>query len=433
MITRNPQTSFLRRFSFNALSYSYGNVITLLLQFVLVPFYLRSWGASLYADWIVITGIPAMLTLLDLGVAQASNNKATVAAGAENWHNVQNSLHTAMLFSLILGGVIIFSMFCINQILNWQDLLKLKILSNQEARLIMLIMAAYLGVQLLGGPIDGCFRVLDKTAIGAFCIANRRMVDFFLSFLVLFFNGSAVLLAVTLLGGQIAMLTFLVVFIRRISCTPVLGVAQASWPEFRSILKPAMTYASFPLSQTITLQGGVQLLNQLVDASTLVGFTMARTLMRLIIQIGVVANSALKPELSRLAGQGNWDAAKQATLRMTKFMIGIAGTSYITLVIVGPQIITWWGHGQVSANSTTLALIGIHAVLNVCWFVPAALLIATNKHNRIATIYAISSITTILVWIVLSQHIPPIAGAALLLAAPELVLFISHRITANHA
>ncbi len=422
----SSQKSFSRRFRLNAISYGYANVVTLLLQLVLVPFFLKSWGTALYADWIVLTGIPMILTLLDLGVAQASNNKATMAAGANDWNCAAKSMHTSLVFALMLGGIIITGMLCAAQFIDWQQLLKLKIITNHDANLILIIMASYLALQLLGGPIEGSFRVIDKTAIGAFLNANRRMMDFIVSLFILFLNGDALSLATSMLLGQIVILFMLVSVVKRLSPHSILGVTHASWKEFLSVLKPAIAYASFPVTQTVTIQGGIQVLNQLVDASTLVGFTMARTLMRLIIQLGVVANSSLKPEISRLTGQGHWESAKHATFKMTKSIIGLACAIYIIAIFIGPQIITWWGHGQVSVSRITLALVGIHTVLNVSWFVPAALLIATNKHSRIATIYGISSVITLFLWIGLSQNIPPFLGASMLLAGPEITVLIMY-------
>ena len=70
--------SLSRRFRLNVLSYGYTQLVTLAAQLVLVPFFLHAWGTGRYADWLVLTGIPSMLSLLDLGVAQASATSATL-------------------------------------------------------------------------------------------------------------------------------------------------------------------------------------------------------------------------------------------------------------------------------------------------------------------------------------------------------------------
>ena len=69
--------SVWRRLRSNVFGYGYYQVVTIVVQLVLVPFYLKFWGTKLYADWLVLSGIPTMLLLLDFGVGQATANKAT--------------------------------------------------------------------------------------------------------------------------------------------------------------------------------------------------------------------------------------------------------------------------------------------------------------------------------------------------------------------
>lgn len=424
--------TFLSRFRLNALSYGYAQLVTLFLQLVLVPVFLKYWGTARYADWLVLTGLVTLLTLLDLGVAQASINKATVSAGANDWSSVRKSLHTALAFTLMLGCFIVTFTLIANQLMDWQSLLNLRTFSNTDAETILLLMSLHLFINLLGGPLGGYYRVIDRTALGAFLIANRRMVDAVITVVVLVLGKGPIILTTMMVIGQVAMLMILIIPVKRYSPYPIVGISETSWLEFRSIMKPAIAYMSFPLSQAITIQGGVQVLNQLADASVLVGFVMARTLMRLIIQLGVVSNNALKPEISRLAGQENMSEAYQATIKATRIIIGLSVVCYILGIVFGPQIIEWWGHGTVHAGRGMLALVGIHAVMNVAWFVPAALLIATNNHVRIASAYAWSSIAALFTWFAFSSVIPSIIGASMLLALPELIVLILFYMQKKH-
>ncbi|MDI9728290.1 lipopolysaccharide biosynthesis protein [Stutzerimonas stutzeri] len=422
--TKSESRSLFSRVRINIISYGYAQVVTLLAQLVLVPFFLKYWGAELYADWLVLTGIPSMLVLLDLGVSQASANRATMLAGAQNPHGVCCSLQTALAFTLLLIASVLLAALIVNQEISWVNILRLSKLEQHQASTIMLIMSAYLCVTLLGGPLDGWFKAIDQTATGAFLLANRRMADIIVSIFVLVMGGDSIDLATAMLACQLTILIILVVIARALSPWPVLGLSHASWNEFRRIWKPATAYAGFPLAQVITLQGGVQILNQVSTPTIVVGFTMARTMMRLIIQLGVILNNALKPEISRLAGRGEIDKAKKITLRASVGTLLLSSIIYISAIIAGPQIIDWWGHGKIQTDSTTLSLVGLHTLLNIAWFIPAALLIATNKHISTAGIYGASSFLAFLLWANFAKSIPPIIGASFLLAAPELAVLV---------
>lgn len=202
------------------------------------------------------------------------------------------------------------------------------------------------------------------------------------------------------------------------------GVSHSSMKEFKQIFKPAIAYVSIPFSQMITLQGGVQLINQLSDAKTIVAYSMSRTLMRLIIQLGIVTSNALKPELSRLIGSGLLHDAQEFTYKISRNIKIIASVMYVSLLIIGPYLIELWSHGSVYLSRIELSIIGVHALVNVFWFVPATQLLAANKHKEIAFLYLLSSFFAILIWVVLKNNIPPFLGACFLLAFPEIIVFL---------
>ena len=418
---RTVSSTLSKRIRLNTISYGYTQIVTIAAQLLLIPFFLSAWGTDRYADWLILTGIPTLLTLLDLGVSQASANKATVLAGAGDKNGARQSMQTALAFSLGICGLVILLSTIFSSAVNWNSLLNLKTITNSDSTSIIIIMSFYLCTSILGGPLDGWFRTIDRTAIGAFLLANRRMADILVSLIILTMDGSPTELASALLITQAIALTILTLTARALSPWSILGLRYASLQELKSIYRPALAYASFPLAQLMTLQGGLQVLNQVAPPQVVVGYVMARTLMRMIIQLGVVINNALKPEISRQAGKGNLTATRNLTLKVTRWVLAICACAYVALIFLGPYFITLWGHGKVSVGSEELSLIGLHTLLNVAWFIPAAILIATNRHIKLAAIYSTSSVITLGIWIIFSKEIDPIIGASLILTIPELV------------
>jgi O-antigen/teichoic acid export membrane protein len=420
--------SLSSRFRLNVLSYGYTQLVTLAAQLVLVPFFLHAWGTGRYADWLVLTGIPSMLSLLDLGVAQASATRATVRASQGDVPGARRSVQTALAFTLAVVALVLLFALTLGQWIDWVALLKLKSLDPGQASLVVVFMSGYLCTRLLGGPIDAWFRVIDKTVGGVFIMANRRTLDILLSIVILLLGGSELQLAQGMFFSQMLFLVLVTLFVRRISPWPLLGLASASWAEFRGIWKPAVGSAAIPLAQVITLQGGLQLLNQIAGPAVVVGYTMARTLMRLIIQLGITCSNALTPEISRLAGRGEFEQARRFTQRASSLVLGVCVLVYGAGIWAGPQIIALWSHGLVQVDRLSLALIGSHTILNVAWFILAAMLISTNRHTRTSVIYALSSLAALLLWMLCKDRIDPLLGASLLLSLPELVVLVYLRL-----
>ncbi|MFL6593372.1 MAG: lipopolysaccharide biosynthesis protein [Luteimonas sp.] len=416
--------SISRRLGSNVLGYGYYQVVTLVVQLVLVPFYLKFWGTALYADWLVLSGIPTMLLLLDFGVGQATANKATMLAASGDYVGVRRSLQTAFAFALCTCAMIFVLVNVFAGLVDLGRLFHLSRITSHDAKTLVILLATNLCVGLFAETSGAWFRAIDRAASGAFLLANRRLIDVGISITVLTFGGTPVVLAAAILLGQVCMLVALLATAKRWSPWPILGFRHASWEEFTSVWKPALGYLGIPIAQVIILQGGLQTLNHIASPAAVVAFTMSRTLMRLVIQVGVVTSQALRPELSRLAGAGKYLEARSLTTRASLLVLGAGVFGYGMLVLIGPDVIALWGRGSVAVSHVQLALVGLHSVLNLAWFVPAALLISTNTHARVGAFYSLASASCLLVWLACVRLIPGTVGASLLLAMPELAVAI---------
>lgn len=425
--------SLKKRFKLNVLSYGYSQIVTLAVQLLLVPFFLKFWGTDRYADWLVLSGVPMMLVLLDLGVAQALASSATMQAGAGKRDEATASLQTAFVFTIFLCLFLLILAFTFGWHLNWSQILGLSTLSENEARIIVVCMTGFLCAGLMGGPLDAWFRTIDRTAAGAFLLANRRMLDVVVSIAILYGGGDAVDLAVALVISQCLIGIALYVVAIRWSPWSIFGVSKASRLIFYKTLKPALAYMGIPVAQVITLQGGLQVLNQVGTPTMIVAFTMARTLMRLIMQAGVVANNALKPEISRLNGQGRISEAIAFSKKLSTRTFVFSILVYAFLVYGGPWIIAVWSHQKVATDHMTMALVGLHTLAAVAWWIPGAILIATNRHASLAVPYAVTSVLALMVWVGISDVISPILGASLLLLMPELMAIAAMTVALRRA
>jgi len=415
--------SLWRRFSNNFLSYGYSQVVTLAVQFFTVPFFLNYWDKERYAEWLLLSGVPIMLGLLDFGVTHATASKATLLAAQRDISGVMRSLQTGTVFSICVALLILAIVAIFGSVLDWTKLLKLPSLSHVQAQQVLLLLTAHLGIQLLGGPLNAWFMAMDRAATGYFLLANRRLLDVILTSTVLVVGGNALQLAACLLAGQTVMLTVFITYAQRVSPWPVLGFQNSSKDEFRSILRPAIGHVSITVGNVITLQGGLQILNQIAPASVVVLYSVTRTLMRLLLQIGVVANHALRPELSRLLGAGQKMNAKAFAKRITIISLSIILITYAMLICIGPSFINWWSSNKVMASYGELALMGIHALINAAWFIPTSYAMAENQHTKAAMIYLAGSMVGLGYWMLNLNTANPLIIAAISLSIPEIFAF----------
>jgi O-antigen/teichoic acid export membrane protein len=426
----SSKRSLWSRFASNFLGNGYTQLISTLSQFIAVPFYLTQWGHKGYAEWLILFGLPSMLSALDFGVGHASNSKAIIYAAEGRLADTKQSLQTSLVFSLsISAGLFLFALI-FSHLTELPNLLRLSTVDHAQASSILLFLTGTLCLTLIGnGPISGYFRVTDRTSTGIFFLGNRHLLDLFIVIFILSNGHGPVSLAAALFFGQAVFLLILVLFLHQTEAKQLIGIRKASWQEFCTTLKPALGYAKITLSQVLTLQGGLQILNQIAPPSIVVAYSMSRTLMRVVMQIGVIASHSLRPELSRLVGKGNESKAKHFNVKISNFTIAISIACYISLILTGPWLVSIWSRHQVSANHGTLAAIGLHALLNAMWYITNTYKTSINQHSKTATIYFTGSILSLCVWPLFSEQIPAIYLASIALAVPEATMWLYIKFT----
>lgn len=406
----------------NLSGYGYSQIITLGSQILVVPFFISAWGVRQYGEWLVLTSVPLFLAMLELGVSEASATRASLASGSKDLFIVRRTLDTAMAFSLVTASVVAIIGNSLSIYVPWTNYLDLNDFSPHTATIIFSSMSFYLAFNFLVGPITAWLKAMDQTALSAFSTANRRASEMAVTTVSLYLGAGPATLAVCLMVTSLATtIAYYVIALNR-SNIGAMSLKHADMRELRTVIWPALSYMALPLAQVVTLQGGILLLNSLAGATSVAAFTMARTMVRLLMQIGIVFNSAMRPEVSRLLGSGQTIAAKRTVINGSLIAAVIIVMGIIGVAVLGPYILELWSTGKIVLSSEFLTLLALHAAANVIWYVPSTLLFAQNRHGNISWLYMFFSIASMSTWFMLSTEIEPQVGAALMMLLPELLM-----------
>lgn len=410
-----------RRFLLNAAAYGYGPVVTLVVQLVQVPLFLSFWGVEKYGEWLVLTGVPLMFVLADMGVAQASASKCIMEVGRQSFEEARNTLRTSRAYVTAIAFLLVIATIALAALVDWASLLKLSSVSSGSAKAVILLVACYVGVSLQGGYLGAWLRASDQTPVHAFIEGSTRVLDLCAVALTLFIGGGFIAVAVALLISAVFCRLTHALVARRLSSEQLRWPGKATLGQLRAVLKPSVAFIGITLTQTLTVQGGIQILNQISTQQTVVLFNTVRILVRTLVLFGGAVSNALRPELSRLVGEGLEISAAIFSRRIAIVTMTLATALYLLLIGFGPGIIEVWTKSRVDASRFEVGMLGLHALLNVFWLIPATLSIATNQHSRYAAAYSASAIGAIGLWMLASQSVSPIVGGALLLAIPETI------------
>jgi O-antigen/teichoic acid export membrane protein len=316
--------------------------------------------------------------------------------------------------------LVVFSSF----IVDWPRVLKLSQCDRLSASTVLVILALSLAVSFQGGCLDAWMRAYGEAALSGFVAASTRLCELVVAAVLLLCGVGFVGVA----GGYLASAVLVRAIHSYIALTHAppelrhLGTFEIS--GVRRVMKPASGFVALSLTQALTIQGGVQVLNQLATPSQVVAFTMSRTLMRLVLNIGVVINNALRSEVSLLLGAGQRAVAECLMWKSWRFALVSGSAMYVLLVAFGPIFIAVWSGYQIHQNHLALGLIGMHALLGLVWFIPATVQMAGNAHSHYAIFYSVSALLALCLWLLFAKAVEPFLGAALLLAIPELVMVL---------
>jgi O-antigen/teichoic acid export membrane protein len=419
-----PPGSLLQRFTLNAAAYGYAQVATIAVQFLQVPLFLYFWGVERYGEWIVLAGIPLMLGVVDLGVCQASASKSSLEAGRGNWAAARDTLQTAKVYTLGISALTVLVVAALSMFVDWSQILRLSSVDRVSASSVLIIMTGALACSMQGGYIDAWMRCYNEPALSGFISANLRVAETVTAGVLLYFGGGFVAVACGYLAAAVLVRVVHGAVASARALPEIQRFGSFSRCGLLAVAKPATGFIAISLTQALTIQGGIQVLNQVASASVVVAFSMARTLVRLIFQLGVVLNNSLRAEFSRMVGEGRRTEAVSFLWKVwiASGVFGLAG--YVAVVVAGPDFIHFWSAGKVSVTHGLIALVGLHAVLGLLWYVPASLEMAENRHARFAFYYGGTAVLTLALWIAFRDWVEPQLAASLLLAVPHLAMVV---------
>lgn len=397
------RTRLLKGFAAN----SFGQFVTAGIQLVSVPVFLYSWGAPLYGEWLVLSSIPAYLAMSDIGFASVAGNQMAMQFGRGDEQGALQTFQSTWVFiclvSLVIAGAAA-AAFGFFPIARW---LHLTMLSNKVFP-VAGVLTAYVLVGLQSAVVGAGFRSSGDYAVGSFYMSLARLSEF-----------GAVALAVTLGGSPFhAALVFLVVrmlvtiaMARQLTKSHrwlFFGLSHARWETIKHLSRPAVAFMAFPLGNVLSLQGMLTMVGMVLGPVAAVTFSTCRTLTRIGLQGTGVINNAVWPEISLAYGAKNTALVRKLHRAGSRAAVWLMFVTIPVLAVTGPSVFRIWTRSRVPLDATMFYWLLLVAGVAAFWQTSSIVLIGANAHQRMAIIYLIGTVSSLL----LAYLIIPWAGVA---------------------
>lgn len=400
---------------------AYGQLITVAIQLVSVPLFLHYWGVELYGEWLILSAIPAYLSLSDVGFASVAANDMTMRVAKGDKQGALEVYQSIWIFiclvSAIVGVVLALSIY----IFPLNKIFSITHIGNNQTQQLLIVLMLYVLIGLQGGVFSAAFRAVGRYAYGTVMNNTIRLAEWLLSMAALVFGGGVLIVAMITLVVRLVGLLILWILLRKQERWLSLGVEFASLKKIRELLKPAVAFMAFPLGLALSLQGMVLVIGMTLGSAAVVIFSAYRTLTRLVVQIITMLNQAIWPEMSAAYGSGKIEIVSYLHRKGSSIIFWVAIGVIFVLGLVGDLIIGAWTRHSFEQNNTLLFLLLAATFLNVLWQTSWVVLMATNKHESISIIFVVSAAAGLLVSFLIIPFFG-IYGAGLALVFFELPL-----------
>jgi len=412
------KAKLLRNLGANA----YGQLITVTIQLVSVPLFLHYWGVELYGEWLILSAIPAYLSMSDIGFASVAANDMTMRVAKDDKQGALEVYQSIWVFicaiSLTVGcvlGLLIYA-YPANEIFSINHISA----SHTQQLLIILMLSVLFGLQ--NSVLNAAFRAIGQYAYGTVAGNTVRLIEWIMSLVTLVLVDGVVMVALSILVVRLFGLITMWVILRRQAPWLNLGLRFASMGKIRELMKPALAFMAFPLGLALSLQSMVIIIGLILGPAAVVIFSTYRTLTRLLVQIITMLNQAIWPEMSAAYGAGKVELVSQLHRKSSSITFWIALAAVTVLSFIGEWIVGMWTRHAFEPNNTLLILLLTTTFLNVLWQTSWVVLMATNQHNKISVAFIISAAMGLLLSYLVMPYLG-INGAGVTLIMVEISMF----------
>lgn len=370
---------------------SFSMIINLFFQIILVPVFIIYWGIDLYGEWLVLIAVTSYFAMTDIGLSTVTSNEFSISYAKDNFYRCNVLFNNNLFFTIFVFIVLIFLLIILLQSVNLSKLLNLHKIpeSIAEIGLILLIFQVFFG--MLGNLMNSIYRATQHYA-RAIMINNGILITenlILLAGVVLKFPLDLIFI-VYVLPRMVGL--FIKYFDSKKYYQIGIGMGYLDKVEFKRILIPSLAFLSFPIGNSIILQGFTLLINFMLGSAAVVFFNTTRTLVN-IIKTGLgLINNSVWPELSLAYGREDYESMK----KLHRYSVGasfyLSLFFLIILLLIGKPVYLFWTDSKLGFDWLLFFTFLLTLVFNTIWFTSSVVLAATNKHQRYSIIYLLSTL-----------------------------------------
>lgn len=366
---------------------AYAQGIQIGIRLAEVPLLLSFWNPELYGEWLILSAIPAYMSMGDIGFSTTAAREMTILNSANDKEGTLRVFQSTWVLLLILSGFIFVGTAFFVYLAPLGDWLGLQQISDFSLRIIILALVADVLLGFQAGLLNGSLWAVGRYPLGIGLSSTMQLLGFLgLALGLVIKNDPVVAVLGYLLGKLISFFISLIVKKRNVAWIRY-GFHYARLKEIRRLSIPSLASLAFPLGNAFNIQGIRVIIGLVLGPTAVATFVPLRTLANFAMQPRRIVNQLIQPELGLAYGSQNAELFKKLVLKACQLVFWAAGGLAVALALTGDLVLSYWTVGKITMQwSLYLSLLGA-LVINSLWNTALMVPYATNRHSRIAGVY----------------------------------------------
>jgi len=353
-------------------------------QIVLVPFFLRAWGVDLYNDWLLINAATALLTIFDGGMQPYFGGlvqETKVRGDVDAYRRAVRiaSFNYLAVIALALAAILAASLW-----VAWLPLIGVAHMPFTQAYRTLALLAANTLIAMPFGVFNSTYRANGEYDRGVMMGVGNLAGQIVVPLILLLLGQSSTALAAGMVGATLV--SWIVIAVdQRARYGPLpLGLAMPTRAELRVMVSKCLYFASQPISTWMTIQGPLLMLGHLSSPAETVAFNTARTLIGVSRQVTIQMSYPFGFELSVLLIREEWASLRRLLTSCVSIVAIVGGLlAGVTIVAAQPVVILWL-RGKVEIAQLLILTMALPVAISASSQVYQAMLSFANRPKPIA-------------------------------------------------
>lgn len=363
--------------------------VQIIIRLTEVPLLLGFWGTQLYGEWLMLSAIPAYLSIGDGGFTTAACRDITIRAGAGDRRGALNVYQSIWILLLLLSMALCLAAVIFLQVAPLHQWLRFSVMSGHEASLVLLLLVIHILLGFQGGLLNGGFWAAARYPTGMSLTALIQLLEFGGMALAVALWGGPVQAALGYLVGRFIGTSLMWIGQKRVSPWLGFGIRHASFSELRRLTAPAFASLTFPLGNALNIQGMRLVVGLVLGPAAVAAFVPMRTLSNLALQPRLMVNRLVEPEMAMAFGKDDKTLFRKLFLDSCRISFWGCLAIAFALIPAAIWIFPWWTGGKVFIDWPTYIFLLLAVLMNGTWFTALMVPYATNRHGVIAVYYSL--------------------------------------------